>query len=110
ASQDNNQEEHLSDFEDKLVWLRAELDDKSNELTLLKGKEEEHSLQIEQANHTIELIKEEVTQSSRKLDARQNEYNLTKSMVDNLEGFPEAIKFLNKISPWGKDTPLLSDI
>src|SRR5690554_7142707 len=110
ASQDNNQEEHLSDFEEKLVELREELDDKSNELTQLKAKEEEHSLQIEQANHTIELIREEVTQSSRKLDARQNEYNLTKSMVDNLEGFPEAIKFLKKNSTWGKDTPLLSDI
>jgi chromosome segregation protein len=110
ASLDNNQEEHLSDFEEKLVRLREELDDKSHELTQLKAKEEEHSLQIEQANHTIELIREEVTQSSRKLDARQNEYNLTKSMVDNLEGFPEAIKFLKKNSTWGKDTPLLSDI
>src|SRR5690606_5123800 len=110
ASQDNNQEEHLSDFEEKLVALREELDGKSNELTLQKAKEEEQSLQIEQANHTIDLIREEITQSSRKLDARQNEYNLTKSMVDNLEGFPEAIKFLKKNSSWGKDTPLLSDI
>lgn len=110
ASQDNNQEEHLSDFEEKLVLLREELDKKSNELALLKAKEEEQSLQIEQANHTIDLIREEITQSSRRLDARQNEYNLTKSMVDNLEGFPEAIKFLKKNSSWGKDTPLLSDI
>lgn len=110
TSQDNNQEEHLSDFEEKLVALREELDSKSSELSRLKAKEEEHSLQIEQANHNIELIREEITQSSRKLDARQNEYNLTKSMVDNLEGFPEAIKFLKKNSSWGKDTPLLSDI
>src|SRR5690554_1112475 len=110
ASQDNNQEEHLSDFEEKLVLLREELDHKSTELTALKAKEEQQSLQIEQASHTIELIREEVTQSGRKLDARQNEYNLTKSMVDNLEGFPEAIKFLKKNSSWGKDTPLLSDI
>ena len=110
ASQDNNQEEHLSDFEEKLVELREELDHKSVELTELRAKEEQQSLQIEQANHTIELIREEITQSGRKLDARQNEYNLTKSMVDNLEGFPEAIKFLKKNSTWGKDTPLLSDI
>jgi len=110
ASQDNNQEEHLSDFEEKLIELREELDHKSVELTALRAKEEQQSFQIEQANHTIELIREEITQSGRKLDARQNEYNLTKSMVDNLEGFPEAIKFLKKNSTWGKDTPLLSDI
>lgn len=51
-----------------------------------------------------------MTQSSRKLDARENEYNLTKSLVDNLEGFPEAIKFLKKSSKWGKNAPLLSDV
>ncbi|MCK5702023.1 MAG: chromosome segregation protein SMC, partial [Cyclobacteriaceae bacterium] len=49
-------------------------------------------------------------QTARKLDARQNEYNLTKSLVDNLEGFPEAIKFLKKKASWNKNAPLLSDI
>src|SRR5690606_8047593 len=36
------------------------------------------------------------------------EYNLTKSLVENLEGFPEAIKFLKK--KIAKNAPLLSDI
>ncbi|MBK8352426.1 MAG: hypothetical protein IPL21_12295 [Saprospirales bacterium] len=31
-------------------------------------------------------------------------------MIDNLEGFPESIKFLKKNVNWLKDTPLLSDI
>lgn len=110
ASQDNSQEENLWGFEEKLVMLREQLDKKTEELTHLKSKEEEQTTRVEQANHTIELIREEVTQTSRKLDARQNEYSLTKSMVDNLEGFPEAIKFLKKNSSWGKATPLLSDI
>ncbi len=49
-----------------------------------------------------------MTVTGRKLDARQNEYNLTKSLVENLEGFPEAIKFLKK--KVAKNAPLLSDI
>lgn len=110
ATADNNQEEHLSEFADKLMSLREELDIKTSAFSRVKAKEEEQLQQIEHANHTIELIKEEVTQVGRKLDARQNEFNLTKSMVDNLEGFPEAIKFLKKNSSWGKNTPLLSDI
>src|SRR5690554_5170645 len=110
ATADNNQEEHLSEFADKLMFLREELDTKTSAFGRVKAKEEEQVQQIEHANHTIELIKEEVTQLGRKLDARQNEFNLTKSMVDNLEGFPEAIKFLKKNSTWGKNTPLLSDI
>src|SRR5690606_11825224 len=57
---------------------------------------------------TIVVIREEMTATGRKLDARQNEYNLTKSLVENLEGFPEAIKFLRK--KVSKKAPLLSDI
>ena len=57
---------------------------------------------------TIEMIRDEMNVTGRKLDARQNEYNLTKSLVENLEGFPEAIKFLKK--KVGKNAPLLSDI
>jgi chromosome segregation protein len=110
ATADNSQEENLSDFEDKLVLLREELDIKNTQLAKVTANEEAQQKQIEQLNHTVDLIREEITVSGRKLDARQNEYNLTKSMVDNLEGFPEAIKFLKKNSSWGKDTPLLSDI
>jgi chromosome segregation protein len=56
------------------------------------------------------MIREELTSSSRKLDSKTNEFNLTKSLVENLEGFPEAIKFLKKNPSWGKDIPLLSDL
>lgn len=110
ATDDDNQEANLAEFEDKVVLLKDELDLRTEELVQLKKKEEDQLGRIEEAVHTIDLIKDEVTQSSRKLDAKQNEYNLTKSLVENLEGFPEAIKFLKKNSSWGKDTPLLSDI
>ncbi|HSJ67296.1 MAG TPA: chromosome segregation protein SMC [Anditalea sp.] len=110
ATDDDNQEANLAEFEDKVILLKDELDLRTEELALLKKKEEDQLARIEEALHTIDLIKDEVTQSSRKLDSKQNEYNLTKSLVENLEGFPEAIKFLKKNSSWGKDTPLLSDI
>ncbi|MCH7413883.1 chromosome segregation protein SMC [Belliella sp. R4-6] len=110
ASDDNSQEANLADFEDKLHLLKEDLDNKSSELAQIKAKEEDQNQKIEDHNKVIEMIREEVTQTSRKLDAKQNEFNLTKSLVENLEGFPEAIKFLKKNSNWGKDTPLLSDI
>src|SRR5690606_10920603 len=72
--------------------------------------ENDLQLQIQETEKTIEVVRDELTQNSRKVDALQNEYNLTKSLVDNLEGFPEAIKFLKKSQQWSKDTPLLSDI
>lgn len=100
----------LEEFESKLTEISETLGEKSRALEKLKEREAETQRRIESATRTIEIIREEQTQLNRKLDARQNEYNLTKSLVDNLEGFPEAIKFLRKQNHWYKNAPLLSDI
>lgn len=72
----------------------------------------ENKLQEQIANTETEVIaiKDTIVAESRKLDAKQNEYNLTKSLVDNLEGFPESIRFLKNNAGWVKNVPLFSDI
>ncbi|HYG38046.1 MAG TPA: chromosome segregation protein SMC [Cytophagales bacterium] len=106
----SSQSANLSDFEVKLDYLEGQLEDKRTEEANLKSLEEEIQKRISSTEHLLELIKEEKVVLTRKLDASQNEYNLTKSLVDNLEGFPEAIRFLKKNSAWGKNIPLLSDV
>ena len=110
SSDDSSQEASLVDFEAKMVDLKVELDRETDSFDDLKRKQEDHDQKIEESNRLIEMIREELTTTSRKLDSKQNEYNLTKSLVENLEGFPEAIKFLKKNSSWAKDVPLLSDL
>ncbi|MFC5623455.1 chromosome segregation protein SMC [Algoriphagus winogradskyi] len=110
SSDDSSQEANLVDFEEKLITLKAELDESTKGYGELKAKQEDLDQKIEETNRVIEMIREELTQSSRKLDSKTNEFNLTKSLVENLEGFPEAIKFLKKNPSWGKDVPLLSDL
>ncbi|MCC5930801.1 MAG: chromosome segregation protein SMC [Cyclobacteriaceae bacterium] len=100
----------LAEFDTKINILREELALKDEHFRKLKGQEEKLKQQIEATEKTIEVIREEQVLTGRRLDARQNEYNLTKSLVDNLEGFPEAIKFLKKKANWNKNAPLLSDI
>jgi len=110
SSDDSSQEASLMDFEDKILELKVELDESTASYQGLKAKQEDLDQKIEETNRVIEMIREELTQSARKLDSKTNEYNLTKSLVENLEGFPEAIKFLKKNSSWGRDIPLLSDL
>ena len=62
-------------------------------------------LEIQKDSHNQDLIK-----IRRELDASKNELKLTKSMVDNLEGFPESIHFLTKQKEWNNKIPLLTDI
>src|SRR5690606_3968665 len=72
--------------------------------------EEQLQLQIQETEDNIRQYTSELNRESRVVDAKQNEYNLTKSLVDNLEGFPESIRFLRKNAGWKKQYPLFSDI
>jgi chromosome segregation protein len=108
ATDSNQQSASLVEFENKLVELQTEINEKNNDLNALKKEEDDVQDRIGGMEKTIDMIREEMNAANRKLDARQNEYNLTKSLVENLEGFPEAIKFLKK--KIAKNAPLLSDI
>jgi chromosome segregation protein len=110
ASTSNQQSASLQEFENKLVILQEEISQKNGYLESLKRDEEDTLSRITSLEKTIEMIREEMTESGRSLDARQNEYQLTKSLVENLEGFPEAIKFLKKNVGWTRNAPLLSDV
>jgi len=107
---DSSQEASLIDFEQNLTHVKSELDQAQQAYEILKLKQEDQDQKVEETNRIVEMIREELTQISRKLDSKTNEFNLTKSLVENLEGFPEAIKFLKKNQSWGKDVPLLSDL
>ena len=110
ASDTSERSADLIEFDKKINSLEEELKQKNTRREALKNAEESLNQRIESTEKTIEVIREESTQISRKLDAKLNEYNLTKSLVENLEGFPEAIKFLKKKAGWKKNAPLLSDI
>ena len=102
--------ENITEFEKRLKETKQLRDKKSTEFDRVKKFEEQLQARIESGEKTIATIRDQQSEASRKLDALQNEYSLTKSMVDNLEGFPEAIRFLRKNEKWAKNAPLLSDI
>ena len=103
-------EGELNEFNKVISELQGNVDKKLAEFTFAKDKENELWEKIAGISEKLGLDKELLNQESRKLDSKQNEYNLTKSMVDNLEGFPESIRFLKKNAGWTKQAPLFSDI
>jgi chromosome segregation protein len=76
----------------------------------LELAEETLNQNIESTQKSIQESKDERVKVNRKLDSSRNEYNLTKSLVENLEGFPESIKYLSKNKKWTAQAPLLSDL
>ena len=72
-------------------------------------KEEDKRLaDLDKATNQLDNLTKQLADVNRKLDAKKNEYKLTKSMVESLEGFPESIRFLSKEKTW--TAPLLSDL
>ncbi|MFY7787053.1 MAG: chromosome segregation protein SMC, partial [Thermoflexibacteraceae bacterium] len=110
ASLEGQQRAGLAEFEDKIIDLKEELAAEEQLFKDLTAAEENRQQQIVEKQQSIEQQKDDLAKVNRRIDALQNEYNLTKSLVDNLEGFPEAIKFLKKQGGNLKNAPLLSDI
>lgn len=94
---------------------RRQADDRLQEYM---AEEEELREQIAVGERTLENARQKLANVNRSLDAANNEYKLTKSLVDSLEGFPDSVKFLktqtnaeNPNAVWNGNTlPLLLDI
>ncbi|MEM0941923.1 MAG: chromosome segregation protein SMC [Bacteroidota bacterium] len=100
---------NLKEFQHKLTEI--ELNKKQNQeiYNLLKIEQAEINSKVEKTENNLKSSLESLILVNRNIDSKQNEFNLTKSLIDNLEGFPEAIKFLKKKPKW-KNAPLLSDV
>ena len=82
----------------------------SGQLEVLIARQEEVKGKILESQEELEGLRATLVEENRKLDARRNEHDLLKSLVDSLEGFPDSIKFLKKNKDWNNAAPLLSDV
>jgi chromosome segregation protein len=105
-----NKVAELSHFNEVVATLELRVNDAEEDHRKAVEYENDLERQMKTAEEEAHHLQESIIREGRKLDARQNEYNLTKSMVDNLEGFPESIRFLKKNTDWSKNAPLFSDI
>lgn len=103
-------EVELNQFSAVVTELEERVNIQQEQFDAALHTEEQLQQQIEETEEQIKQHTHELNRESRVVDAKQNEYNLTKSLVDNLEGFPESIRFLRKNAGWKKQYPLFSDI
>ncbi|MBS1777891.1 MAG: chromosome segregation protein SMC [Bacteroidetes bacterium] len=88
----------------------GDLEQKNDDLQGLITKQEEVKTKILQSQEQLESLRGQSVDENRKLDARRNEHDLLKSLVESLEGYPDSIKFLKKNKEWNSNAPLLSDV
>lgn len=100
----------VKSLESQLNVIEKNRAQKKKLLEKLEDEEAKRQSEIVETEHFIEESRKQISDVNRQLDAQRNEYKLTKSLVENLEGFPESIKFLNKNKEWATEAPLLSDL
>lgn len=105
-----SKEVELDRFEKAVVELEGRVDAIQVQYEQQYAAETALSERILATETLLTDLTEHLQKETRLYDAKQHEYNLLKSLVDNLEGFPESIRFLRKNAGWKKQYPLFSDI
>jgi len=97
-------------FAEGLDVLQARTVQLQQDFIQLQQSEKLLQEKLRQLRAQMEQSKGRAVDVHRQLDKLTNEYNLTKSLVDNLEGYPDSLKFLKKSTNWTKNAQLLSDV
>lgn len=110
-------EEERAERQDQVQQLEKEKEEKHRQLqtrqTDLEQLQQHHNHtkdQILQTQEVLEGLRANIADENRRLDAKKNEYDLLKSLVDSMEGYPESVKFLHNNNGWNHKAPILSDI
>ena len=88
----------------------SELEDQREQLRQLQEQHDTARQQIFDTQAVLEQLRTKLAQENRVLDAKMNEHNLLKSLIDSMEGYPESVKFLHRNPGWNHSAPILSDI
>lgn len=100
----------ITALEEEKTSLQETLQDQKADLEDMVAFQEETKGKILATQGEIESLRDKLVNENRALDQKKNEYDLLKSLVDSLEGYPESIKFLKKNNDWNNKAPILSDI
>lgn len=106
-TQRQQQEQQLSQQQQQ---TEKDLSIKKVDLEQLQKHQEQTKEQILQSQSVLESLRNELADESRKLDAKRNEHDLLKSMLDSMEGYPDSVKFLHNNPAWDHQAPILSDV
>ncbi len=110
SRQADTSEENLRDASGALERLQPEMQDREAGVQALQQKLQLLGDRIRTERQLGQELNTRLADTSRKADASANEYELTRNMIEQMEGYPESIRYLRKQSGRYESLPLLSDL
>jgi len=92
------------------ILKEKELAIKKVDLEQLQQHQEYTREQILATQAVLDGLRNNLAEETRKLDAKKNEHDLLKSMIESMEGYPDSVKFLHNNHQWNYTSPILSDV
>jgi len=103
-----NLSEQVEQYENDFYEEESRLNELQSELEELQNFEEENQIRKQNLESKKESSRQELQKLNRLFDAKKNEITLTKSLLENLEGFADSLKFLKKNADnWTSKAPVL---
>ena len=103
-------DEQIKSLEIERTEKQKNIEVKKVDLEQLQHHHNNTKEQILRTQEELEKLRGRLAEETRKLDSRKNEYDLLKSLIDSMEGYPESVKFLHNNKGWNHNAPILSDI
>ncbi len=103
-------EDQRNHLDNDRILKEKELGIKKVDLEQLQHHQENTKEQILQTQSVLDALRNNLAEENRKLDAKKNEHDLLKSMIDSMEGYPDSVKFLHNNDNWNHSSPILSDV
>jgi len=100
----------FSNLSEQLVLEKNKIQDLENLIKEFQDKLIECQEKDKFLNQLLDNHKSQIQNTQLLIEKKKNEYQLIKSLVDNLEGYSDSIKYLIKKKDWIAQPVLLSDI
>jgi len=109
--------EQVKGNEDKLATLNQEIEVQvpqhqqlQSEAVEAKKIWENAEINLREMENRLRSMNQELAEEKRKCDIKTNEHDLTRSLIERMEGFPESIKYLKGQGSKFNNAPLVSEV
>ena len=105
-----NRQDEFTQLESLVTSLAQEVQDMEAGVQELEAFQEEHQRKVQACQHELQNLRPAVAEAVRHLDRKSNEAQLLGELVQNMEGYPESLRYLRDHQNWARSAPLLGDI
>ena len=105
-----NRKDEFSKLETLVATLAEEVQKMEAGVQELEAYQEDHQKQTQACQQELQSLRPAVAEAARRLDRKSNEAQLLAELVQNMEGYPESLRYLRDHQDWARTAPLLGDI